>query len=392
MRIGAQTSEQLDYRPASLFVVERVRHTSACPSCSRTADSADEPTPTITTAPLPPQPIDRGLPGPGLLAHVVVSKFADHQPLYRQAGILARHGVDVARSTLGGWVAAAADLLGPLVVRMAELVRHSRVIQTDDTPVPVLDPGARRMRTGHLRVYLGDSDHPYAVFDFTPTYSGDGPRTWFGNYAGSVQAGALKQYDPLFDRPPPRPAEVGCWAHTRRKFYDARATDPGRAHEALSRIRRLYDIESEINPLDDTGRLAARRARAGPLLEPLFEWLDRERDKVLPKSPMGVAIGYALGNRAALCRYTDAGFLQIDNNASERALRAVAVGRKNYLFAGSDAGGRSAAVLYSIVGTCRRLGLDPFAYLRDTLARLPACRTGGGDGLLPVGRPGPLNG
>jgi transposase len=184
VRIGAETSEQLDYRPASLFVVERVRHTDACPACSRTADPADEPNRTITTAPLPPQPIDKGLPGPGLLAHVVVSKFADHQPLHRQAGILARHGVNVSRSTLGGWVAAAADLLRPLVDRMAHLIRESRVIQTDATPVPVLEPGSRRTRTGHLWVYLGDADHQYAVFVFTPTFSGDGPKRWLERSSG----------------------------------------------------------------------------------------------------------------------------------------------------------------------------------------------------------------
>lgn len=390
VRIGAETSEQLDYRPASLFVVQRVRHTYACATCSRTADPADDPVPTIATAPLPPQPIDKGLPGPGLLAHVVVSKFADHQPLYRQAGILARHGVDVSRSTLGGWIAAAADPLRPLVVRMGELVRRSRVIQTDDTPVPVLDPGARRTRTGHLWVYLGDADHPYVVFDFTPTYSGDGPRAWLGDYAGYVQADALKQYDPLFDRPPPKPTEVGCWAHARRKFHDARATDPARAHEALARIRRLYDVEAEARSLDAAGRLGLRRERSHPLLETLFGWLEGERAKVLPKSPMGVAIGYALGNRAALTRYTEAGFLNIDNNASERALRAVAIGRKNYLFAGSDSGGRVAAVLYSVVGTCRRLGLDPFAYLRDLFAKGPFTPAGRIDECLP--RPGAVGG
>jgi hypothetical protein len=260
------------------------------------------------------------------------------------------------------------------------------VIQTDDTPVPVLDPGSRRTKTGHLWVYLGDADHPYAVFDFTPTYSGDGPRAWLGNYAGYVQADALKQYDPLFDRPPPRPTEVGCWAHTRRKFFDARATDPVRGHEALGGIRGLYDIEADIRSLDDAARQAARTTRSRPILDALFDWLQEQRPQVLPKSPVGVAIGYALGNRAALARYTEAGFLQIDNNASERALRAVAVGRKNYLFAGSDAGGRTAAVLYTVVGTCRRLGLDPFAYLRDVFARLPALPTGHLDEHLP-GRP-----
>jgi transposase len=388
VRIGAETTEQLDSRPASLFVVERIRHTYACSVCSRTADPADESPPTTATAPLPGQPIDKGLSGPGLLAHVVVSKFADHLPLYRQHGILARHGVDLSPSTLGGWVSAAADLPKPLVDRMADLVRRSRVIQTDDTPVPVLDPGSRRTKTGHLWVYLGDAGHPYAVFDFTPTYSGDGPKVWLGDYAGYVQADALKQYDPLFGRAPPRPTEVGCWAHARRTFHDARTSDAPRAHEALARIRRLYDIETEVKTLDDVARLEARRTLSRPLLDALFGWLEGQRSQVLPRSPVGVAIGYALGNRAALTRYTDAGFLQIDNNASERALRAVAVGRKNYLFAGSDAGGKSAAVLYSVVGTCRRLGLDPFAYLRDALIRLPSTPAGQVGDLLPGHRAG----
>jgi transposase len=382
-RIGGETSEQLDYRPASLFVVERVRHTYACAVCSRAADPADDSVPTITTAPLPPRPIDKGLPGPGLLAHVVVSKFADHLPLHRQHGMLARRGVDVPRSTLGGWVAAAAEVLKPLVGRMAELVRESRVIQTDDTTVPVLEPGSRRTRTGHLWVYLGDAAHPYAVFDFTPTYSGDGPRTWLGGYAEYLQADALRQYDPLFDRPPPRPTEVGCWAHARRKFYDARETELARAHEALARIRRLYELEVDLKPLADYRRLDARWAKSRPALDAFFEWLEGQRPLVLPKSPMGVAVGYALGNRAALTRYTEEGFLAIDNNASERAFRAVEVGRKNYLFAGSDGGARSAAVLYSVVGSCRRLGADPFAYLHDMLARLPPRPTSPTDDLLP---------
>ncbi|HKB04947.1 MAG TPA: transposase, partial [Gemmataceae bacterium] len=195
--------------------------------------------------------------------------------------------------------------------------------------------------------------------------------------------GRLKQYDALFDRPPPRPTEVGCWAHARRKFHDARTADPARAHEAIARIRRLHDIEAEIKPLDDPGRRAARHARSRPLLVALFEWLNGQHSQVLPRSPIGVAIGYTLGNRAALTRSTDAGLLSIDNNASERALRAVAVGRKNYLFAGSDAGGQSAAVLYSVVGTCRRLGLDPFAYQRDALAQLPALTVGRVDDFLP---------
>ena len=176
---------------------------------------------------------------------------------------------------------------------------------------------------------------------------------------------------------------MGCWAHARRKFHDARASDPVRSHEALARIRRLYDIEAGCKALDDPGRLAARQARARLVLSDLFAWLEEQGGRVLPKSPMAVAIGYALGNRAALTRYTEAGFLSIDNNASERALRAVAVGRKNYLFAGSDAGGKSAAVLYSVAGTCRRLGLDPLAYLTDAFGRVAALGGDRLDELLP---------
>ena len=381
-RIGAETSEQLDYRPASLFVVEHVRHTYACGVCSRAGDPADGRRPTIATASRPPAPIGKGLPGPGLLAHVVTSKFADHLPLARLEGILARNAVALDRSTLGGWVRSCAALLGPLVARMATLVRGGRVIQTDDTPVPLLR-GRGRTRTAHLWAYLGDARNPYVAYDFTPTHAGAGPKAWLGDYAGYVQADALRQYDPLFDRPPPRPAEVGCWAHARRKFHDARASDPARAHEALARIRSLYEVEAEAKSLTDADRLGLRQARSRPALEALFAWAEEQRAKVLPKSPMGVAVGYALGNREALSRYAEAGFLAVDNNACERVLRAVAVGRGNWTFLGSESGGRTAAVLYSVVGSCRRLGLDPWAYLRDVLARLPGLPADRLDELLP---------
>ncbi len=237
-RIGIEVSEQLDYRPASLFVVEHLRHTYACLACSRTRDPIDGTPATIATATRPPPPIGKGLPGPGLLAHVITAKFADHLPLHRLEGILARNAVTLNRSTLGGWVRACAELLETLVDRMAQQVRSSKVIQTDDTPVPLLR-GRGKTRTAHLWAYLGDAQNPYIVFDFTATHAGEGPKVWLGDYASYVQADALKQYDPLFDRPPPRPSEVGCWAHARRKFHDARTSDPAGAHEALARIRSL---------------------------------------------------------------------------------------------------------------------------------------------------------
>ena len=381
-RIGTESSEQLDSRPASLFVVEHVRHTYACPTCSRARDPIDGAAPTIHTAPRPPCPIGKGLPGPGLLAHVVTSKYADHLPLFRLEGILARHAVALDRSTLGGWVRACAVLLEPLVCRMAARVRASKVIQTDDTPVPLLR-GRGKTGTAHLWAYLGDAQNPYTVFDFTPTHAGAGPKAWLGDYAGFVQADALKQYDPLFDRPPPAPTEVGCWAHARRKFHDARAGDAARSHEALARIRSLYEIEAEARSLDEAGRLALRQARSRPDLDALFAWMTEERPKVLPKSPLGGAIGYALGNRVALSRYTETGFLAIDNNACERALRGIAVGRGNWTFVGSASGGETAAVLYSVVASCRRLDLDPWAYLRDVLTQLPSIPAERLDELLP---------
>lgn len=381
-RIGTEVSAQLDYRPASLFVVEHVRHTYACVACSRTRDPIDGTPTTIATASRPPCPIGKGLPGPGLLAHVVTSKFADHLPLARLEGILARNAVVLNRSTLGGWVRACAELLGPLVNQMAQRVRSSKVIQTDDTPVPLLR-GRGKTGTAHLWAYLGDAENPYTVFDFTPTHAGAGPKAWLGDYAGYVQADALKQYDPLFERPPPRPIEVGCWAHARRKFHDARVSDAARAHEALARIRQLYELEAEAKTLDDAGRLTLRQSQSRPALDALFAWMEEQRPKVLPKSPLGGALGYALGNRVALSRYTEAGFLALDNNACERALRGIAVGRGNWTFVGSESGGETAAVLYAVVGSCRRLALDPWAYLRDVFTRLPNLPADRLDELLP---------
>jgi hypothetical protein len=300
---------------------------------------------------------------------VVTSKFADHLPLYRLEGMLRRHGVSVPRSTMGDWIEAVAGLFVPLVERMAVLVRQSRVIQTDDTCVPVSRKGGAH--AGHLWVYLGDAAHPYAVYDFTPDYTGAGPQRFLQGYHGYIQADALTQYNALFTGPDPRPTEVGCWAHARRKFYEARTTDPAGAHEALARIRCLYEIEQRGQKDPEERRQQLRQREAVPLLDALFAWLKTQQEVVLPKSPQGVAIRYALGNEAALRRYAEVGYLCIDNNASERALRGIAVGRKNWLFAGSDGAARCAATLYSVAESCKRAGIDPFVYLRETLARLP---------------------
>jgi hypothetical protein len=276
-------------------------------------------------------------------------------------------------------------LLRPLYERMRRAVLASRVIHTDDTTTPVLDRQREHSRTCYLWVYLGDRAHPYTVFDFTATHSRDGPQRFLGPYAGYLQADAYGGYDPLYIDRRGLMTEVGCWAHSRRNFFEARTTAPELAHQALARIRQLYDVEDQATAqitaqalADDAADLVRWRLRqeqALPLLASFREWLVASQRQVLPKSPLGQALAYALSNWAALVRYTEAGYLAIDNNAAERALRAVVTGRKNWLFCGSATGAERAAVLFSVTGTCRRLGVDPFAYLRDVLGRLPSQAT-----------------
>jgi transposase len=370
---GEEIREQLDYIPASLVVIQHVRPKYACKACQAHVVIADR----------LPEPIEKGLPGPGLLAHVIVSKYADHLPLYRQERILAREGVAISRQTMCGWMARCAELLKPIYDAMVKAVLRSKVIQTDDTPVDVLDPGREGSLQGRIWIAIGDRGHPYSVYDFTPNRAGEGPARFFRGYAGYLQADAYSGYDALFRDGDV--IEVGCWAHARRKFYEARTTDPRHSHVALAYIRRLYVVESDAKEakLDDDARRALRQERSVPILEELFTWLEGVRGQVLPRSPMGGAIGYALNHKAALLRYTEQGFLEIDNNASERGEKTIALGRKNWLFFGSEGGGATAAILFSLTETCQRLGVEPWAYLRDVLDRVsthPASRI---DELLP---------
>ncbi len=371
--IGAEVREQLDYRPASLVVIEHIRPKYACKECQGNVVIADR----------LPEPIEKGLPGPGLLAHVIVSKYADHLPLYRQERILAREGVAISRQTMCGWMATCAALLKPIYDAMVKAVLQSKAIQTDDTPVDVLDPGREGTRKGRIWIAIGDRDHRYWVYDFTPDRSGDGPARFFKDYQGYLQADAYSGYDALFKSGDI--IEVGCWAHARRKFYEARTTDPQRSHRVLAYIRRLYAVEADAKErkLDDDARRTLRQQLSVPILLELFAWLEGVRAQVLPKSPMGEAIGYALNHKAALLRYTEHGFLEIDNNASERGEKTIALGRKNWLFFGSEGGGATAAILFSLTESCKNLGVDPWAYLRDVLDRVsthPASRI---DELLP---------
>jgi transposase len=365
--IGEQVSEQLDYRPASYFVVQHARKTYACRSCDGPSERR------FTTAgPAVVGPIPKGLPGPGLLAHLLTCKYADHLPLHRLEGIVARSGVRLSRSTLCDWMASAAALVGPLVALMRARLLLSRVIHSDDTSVPFLERGRDKARDGHLWVYIGDRDHPDVVFDFTTHYRRDGPDQFLKGYTGYLQADALAQYEGLFATG--KVIHAACNAHARRRFVEAQASAPAEAEEALTYVRKLYKIERELAErfaaADDAGRQQYRFAQTAAVREEFHAWLVGQQPRALPKSPLGEAVGYALSNWDALMRYTEQGYLAIDNNLSERALRQVVVGRANWQFCGSAEGGRTAAALYSVVGTCKHLGIDPFAYLHEMLPAL----------------------
>jgi transposase len=399
--IGTDRSEQLDYRPASLFVIEHFTHKYACPCCSQRQYQCQDPPPpapplpyplpdgsaVVIAAPKPAMPIAKGLPGPGLLAHLIVSKCIDHLPLHRLERVYQRQGLFLHRSTLCDWMAASAQLLRPLYDLMVSAVLQSRALHTDDTTVKLQELVTHRLSTARLWVYLGDAAHPYNVFDFTLNRKRDGPQKFLARYQGYLHADAFSGYDGLY-LPDPRTAtariiEVACNAHARRKFYEARSSDALRAHQALAYYRQLYELERQAKDFSDVQRLQVRQDLAVPILGQFRTWLEAQRSEVLPKSPMGEAIGYALNNWAALVRYAKAGYLAIDNNASEREMKRIAIGRKNWLTIGSPRGGQTATVLFSFTSTCQRLGVEPWAYLQDLLARLPTTPTERLGDLLP---------
>jgi transposase len=364
-RIGSEVSEQLEYFPASFKVLKHIRHKYACSQCDH--EGYD---PNIATAVQPPQPIDKGLPGPSLLAYVAVSKLGDHLPLYRLEDIFARQKVHVARSTMCAWMRCAGELVRPLVELMTERVRRSRAIHTDDTPVPIQSPGQKQCRKGRIWCYLGDEANPYTVYDYTPSRSRDGPVKWLAGFEGYLQADAYGGYDGIFAGG--GVIEVACWAHARRKFYDAQDSDAKRAALMLTLIGQLYAIEREAkeNHHDEAATLAVRQQRAVPVLARVKAWLDAEGEVVLPRSPMGAAIQYAHNQWIALNAYVTQGFLAIDNNASERALKRVALGRKNWLFAGHDQAAENHARLWSLIASAERHGVDPQRYLTSVLAKI----------------------
>lgn len=363
-QFGEDVSEQLERIPATFKVIRHVRPKFSCSHCER-----------VVEAPATSRPIERGLAGPALLAHVLVSKYADHQPLYRQSEMYAREGVDLDRSTLAGWVGATSELFMPLVSALRDHVLAADKIHADDTPVPVLAPGNGRTKTGRLWTYVrddrpaGDATPPAVWFAYSPDRKGEHPRTHLKNFKGALQADAYAGFHHLYDSG--NIYEVACWAHTRRKFHDLHAVQPSPiTSEALARIGALYAIEEQIRGKPADLRREVRQTRAKPHAEDLRHWMDSTLHTLSKKSETAGAIRYALTHCRALMRYLDNGRLEIDNNSAERALRCVAMGRKNYLFAGSDSGGERAAALYSLIGSAKLNSLDPELYLRKVLDRI----------------------
>lgn len=359
-KIGEETREELEYEPASFFVRVHVRGKYACPRCKSGI---------FTPAP-EPAIVEKGKPGPGLLAQVLISKYQDHLPLHRLEEIFARHGVAIARSTMCGWVATCADKLAPIVALIHQDVLASGLINADDTPVLCLEhPDGRGKCRAALWAYA--SHEGDVVYDFTPNRSRDGPVRMLEGFEGFLQGDAYSGFDELYRSG--KIVEVGCMAHARRYFWKALESAPKDASVMLGKIQRLYRIEREAKDLglDAQGVRRLREERARPILEEMRVELERLEPAVLPKSLIGEAVGYMRRQWRALNRFVEDGRLSIDNNSAERALRRVAVGRKNWLFAGSFAGGQHAAVIYSLIETCKRIGADPFAYLRDVLERLP---------------------
>jgi transposase len=368
-KVGEDVTEVLDYIPGRFEVIRHIRPAFSCRRCE-----------SMLQAPMPSLPIERGKPSAALLAHILVGKYCDHLPLYRQSGIYAREGVELERSLLADWVGKAAALVSPLIEAVAHHVMAAEKLHADDTPVPVLAPGTGQTKTGRLWVYLRD-ERPYGgrappavVYRYSPDRKGVHPRAHLATFRGFLQADGYSGFGPLYETAAGQPAtvtEVACWAHVRRKFYDIHvATKAPIAGEALQRIGQLFDIERAAMGLAAQQRRRIRQSSARPIIDDLASFLDASLATISGRSDLAGAIRYARSRWPALTRYLDDGQLEISNNAAERAIRPLALGRKNYMFAGSDAGGERAAAAYTLIETAKLNDLDPEAYLRDVLGRI----------------------
>jgi transposase len=376
-KLGEDISEMLDFVPGYFKVLRHIRPKFACGHCAR-----------IMQLPAPSRPIERGLPAPGLLAQVIVAKYGDHCPLYRQQAIYRRGGVDLDRATLADWVGSASRLLEPLVESLGRYVRGAEKLHADDPPVPVLDPGRGKTKTGRPWTYVRDdrpaagADPPAVWYRYSPDRKGEHPQTHLRGFRGILQADVYSGFAPLYATG--EILEASCWAHARRKFYDLYVADRSPiATEAIQRIGALYAIERAIRGHLPAQRVLVRQQRAGPLLDSLQQWLSATLQTVSAKSELAGAIRYSLVRWTALTRYRDDGRIEIDNNSAERSIRPLVLGRRNYMFAGSDVGGERAANIYSLIGTALLNGIDPYLYLRHVLERIAEHPINRIDQLLP---------
>jgi transposase len=361
-KIGQESSWQIEYVPGFFQRIEHVRLKYACGVCEQNAVN-----PNIVLADKPTQPVEKGMAGPGLLAHVVTAKFADYLPLYRLENVFARGGFEISRTTQSVWCKDVADILLPLHDRMVERVLAGHVIQTDDTVMPMLAPG--KTKQARIWVYVGDQANPYNVFDFTISRSRDGPAAFLKGYDQTILADAYGGYDGICVEG--GITQAGCWAHARRKFVDARDLSPGIADDALRLIGRLFAIEQQAKGMTDPDRLQLRQSQSQPVVDELERKLPVWRQALLPKHPVAQAAGYLVNQWGPLTAFLADGAVPIHNNVAEQEMKRIALNRKNSLFVGNEAGGRTAAILSGFTSTCRRHGIDPQVYLTQLLTNLP---------------------
>ena len=371
--IGEEFSEKLDIKPAEYFVLKTIRPVLGCRKCE-----------IAFTTPTLPEIIDGGIPAPGLLAHILVSKYVDHLPLYRQREIGLRSGVEMAISSTSEWVGRCGFALQPIVNRAQILLFESSVIHVDEIPVQMLDPGSGKTKRAYLFAYRsGDiGAPPIVIFEFATSRSGANARRFLQGYTGALVVDDFAGYKELFKSTPMR--ELACWAHARRKFFELHAANKSvMAAEALTRIAAIYEVECEAKDFDAPARQAYRGLHAKPKIESLFDWLTELRTKMSSNSGAANAVDYLLRRKVSYVRYLEDGCYPIDNNPIENAVRPIALGRKNWLFAGSELAGQRAAAIMSLVATAKANGVEPFAYLKDILTRLPTHKDKDIDALLP---------
>jgi transposase len=362
-QIGCEVSEKLEYRPGKLIVNVYKRPKYASPDATAS--------PGVITAPMPDHPIEKCKADVGLLSYIIVSKFADHLPLYRQNGIFEREGVDIPRATQSSWIMQIYEAIRPLEDALKQAVLETDVLFTDDSIIPLQVKGNGRVKKGRLWVYVrGDPDPPLAVYDFSPDRSKKRPLNFLAEYQGYVHADAYSGYDELFRKE--GLTEVGCWVHARRKFDEAASSRPQEATEIMARIAKLYQVEKQCVEMDHEDRRRFREEHARSVIDDIFARFEDLKGETIPSEPLRKAVNYALNQRTALYRYLDDGRLKPDNNTSENAIRPLALGRKNWLFTGSERGGRATALFLGLIQSCKACDVNPWQYFDDLLRRIMA--------------------